>query len=92
MTLIEVLREALLMLDAGREHVVIVRGQAHDPLDARSEAFQVRLYNLSGAPPYCETRSWLGAQWSAWRERLGWLGGAAFDSHDVLATDWRILA
>jgi hypothetical protein len=89
----EVLRDALLLLDGGgREHVVIARGH-HEPLDGRSHAWQIRLRHDRdmGLSEYrCETRGWLGEQWSSWHERRGWLGGAAFDISDVLATDWRI--
>ena len=42
-TLLEIIRDAMLLLDEGRESVVIARGQQHEPLDGRSEAFQIRL-------------------------------------------------
>ena len=93
-TLPEILHDAILLLDTGREHVVIVRGH-HEPLDGRGEAFQVRLRRDvdTGLSAYrCEARSWLGAQWSIWREHRGWLGGGGFDIDDVLATDWRIVS
>jgi hypothetical protein len=97
-TLIEVLHEVLPRLIAGQEQIVIARGDAHEPLDGGNQAFQFRLrrnqiddhYTWHG-DPRCETRSWLGGQWSEWRERYGWLGGPGFDIRDVLATDWRIL-
>jgi hypothetical protein len=93
MRLIDVLREALLLLAAGIDRVVIARGQALEPLDGRSQAFQWRLrHDAAGSAfPAGEARSWLGGQWSDWTERVGWLGGAGFDVCDVLATDWRIL-
>lgn len=103
-TLPEILRDVMLLLalDADRESVVvIVRGQCLKSLDGqalrllRSEAFQIRLWHDQddSADNYmghyrCEARSWLGAQWSSWREQLP--RGAAFDIDDVLATDWRI--
>jgi hypothetical protein len=92
-TLPEVLRDAmLLLLGEGREHVVIARGHdGHEPLDGRGEAYQMRLRHDVDLNQYrCEARSWLGEQWSSWREHRGWLGGAGFDIYDVLATDWRI--
>jgi hypothetical protein len=39
-----------------------------------------------------ESRSWLGGEWSKWREHCGWLGGPGFDIGDVIATDWRIIS
>jgi len=103
-TLPEVLHDAMLLLGDDRENVVIARGQQHEPLDARSEAFQIRLSVATsivgarrmGDEPFsltrysCEARSWLGEQWAHWRVHRGWLGGASFDLDDVLATDWRI--
>lgn len=105
-TLPEILRDAMLLLtlDEDRESVVVIaRGQYLKSLDGqalrllRSEAFQMRLWYDQGdsADNYMghyrrEARSWLGAQWSIWREHRGWLGGAGFDIDDVLATDWRI--
>lgn len=92
-TLPEILRDALLLLDDGRENVVIARGHSHEPLNARSEAFQIRLRldGDMGLSEYrCEVRSWLGEQWSSWRDQRGWLGGGSFDTSDVLAIDWRI--
>lgn len=99
-TLPEILRDALLLLDPaaglrsydGRKSVVIARGQ-HEPLNGRSEAFQIRLryeVDMDLSEYRCEARSWLGEQWASWREHRGWLGGAGFDIRDVLATDWRI--
>lgn len=91
-TLPEILHDAMLLLDGGRESVVIARGQRHEPLDGRSEAFQIRLrHNVDmGLSTYrCEARSWLGEQWSSWREQGHRLGGGSFDIDDVLATDWR---
>ena len=92
-TLPEILRDAMLLLDEGRESVVIARGSQHEPLDGRSKAFQIRVRcNVDmGLFQYsCEARSWLGGQWSSWSVHHGWLGGAGFDIRDVLATDWRI--
>ena len=102
-TLPEILRDAMLLLDAvydAREDVVIARGQQLEAFEGqalrllRSEAFQIRLWHDQGdsADNYmgcyrCESRSWLGAQWSSWREHRG---GVGFDIDDVLATDWRI--
>jgi len=89
-TLPDVLHEAMRLIDDHHESVVIERGQSHEPLDGRSEAFQLRLDR--GSSQYtCEMRSWLGARWSSWREHHGWLGGPGFDIRDVLADDWRIL-
>ena len=91
-TLPEILRDAILLLDEGRESVVIARG-GHEPLDGRSSAHQIRLRHEADPPlsAYkCETRGWLGRQWSSWHERDGWLGGGGFDIADVLASDWRI--
>lgn len=93
-TLPEILRDAILLLDDGREYIVIARGH-HEPLDGRSSAFQIRLRRDidMGLTRYrCEERSWLGEQWSSWREQRGWLGGSSFDISDVLATDWRIIS
>lgn len=93
-TLPEILRDVKLLLDDGRAHVVIARGD-HEPLDARSAAFQLRLRRYDDMLPseyHCEAHSWLGAQWSIWREQVSWLGAASFDIRDVLATDWRILS
>ena len=83
--------------------VVIARGQCLKSLDGqalrllRSEAFQIRLWHDQDdtAENYmghyrCEARSWLGAQWSSWREHRGLSRSASFDIDDVLATDWRI--
>jgi hypothetical protein len=89
-TLPDILRDAMILLaDDDRENVVIARGHTLDLLDVRSQAFQLRLqrddHGYVG-----ETRCWLGAQWSNWHVRQGWLGGAGFDIRDVLATDWRI--
>jgi hypothetical protein len=92
-TLPDILRDAMLLLGDGRENVVIARGHAHEPLDGRSSAFQIRLLASTsfGLIKYrCESRSWLGEQWSNWRVHHGWLGGASFDLDDVLATGWRI--
>lgn len=92
-TLPEILRDAMLLLEGGREHVVIARGD-HEPIDGRNDAFKIRLRldTDMGLSAYRgETSGWLGEQWSSWCERRGWLGGAAFDIDDVLATDWRIL-
>jgi len=96
-TLPKILRDAMLLLGDGRERVVIARGHAHEPLDGRCEAFQIRLQRADDATGYamvcmCEARSWLGEEWSRWRGHCGWLGGAGFDMADVLATDWRILS
>jgi len=102
-TLPEILRDAILLLDEGREHVVIARGHAHEPLDGRSQAWQIRLRrdplvdlldqrNMGLSEYRCETRGWLGEQWSSWHEQRGWLGGGSFDTSDVLATDWRIIS
>jgi hypothetical protein len=88
----EILRDAIVLLDGGREYVVIARGD-HEPIDGRGQAWQIRLRvdRDMGLSRYrCETRGWLGEQWSSWYERRGWLGSAAFDLEDVLATDWRI--
>lgn len=87
-TLPEILRDAKTLLSEGRESVVIARGN-HEPLDGRSSAYQIRLRSYRYP---CETRSWLGENWSTWCARSGWLGGSAFDIDDVLATDWRILS
>jgi hypothetical protein len=100
-TLPEILRDAMLLLDDGREDIVIARGQQLEALDGqalrllRSKAFQIRLWHDTRDDPSqsqyrCEARTWLGAQWSSWSAQCGWLGGAGFDIHDVLATDWRI--
>ena len=92
-TLPKILRDAMLLLAEGREYVVIARGQQHAPLRPSSEAFQIRLRHDVDVGLYeyrYEARSWLGEQWSNWREHRGWLGGAGFDIDDVLATDWRI--
>ena len=92
-TLPEVLREAIALLDTSRARVIIERGNL-EPLDARSEAFQICLqkFRYWSEPEYkSEARSWLGEQWGPWRPYDGWLGGAGFDLRDVLATDWRIL-
>lgn len=90
-TLPEILHDAKLLLDGAWESVVIARGQHHEPIDGRSEAFQIRLrYDVDTDTYRCETRGWLGEQWANWHERRGWLGGAGFDIDDVLATDWRI--
>jgi len=89
----EILRDALLLLDSdGRESVVIARGQEQPPLDARSVTYQFRIrLDKDMYPIYrCETRGWLGEQWSNWTERGGWLRSGVFDVDDVLATDWRI--
>ena len=95
-TLPEILRDVMILLDdRAREHVVIARGQQHEPLDGRSSAYQIRLRHDvdMGLSEYrCEARSWLGEQWSTWRDQRGWLGGGGFDVSDVLATDWRIIA
>lgn len=94
-TLPEILRDAMILLDDhNREYVVIERGH-HAPLDGRSATYQIRLRHDRdmGLSEYrCEPRSWLGEQWSSWRERRGWLGGGSFDTSDVLATDWRIIS
>lgn len=107
-TLPEILRDALLLLDLDRERereVVIARGQRLESLNGQalrlllSDAFQLRLWHdtddrgYTGLSQYrCEARSWLGEQWSIWREPHGWLGGGGFDIRDVLATDWRIVS
>ena len=94
-TLPEILRDVMILLDdRTREYVVIERGH-HEPLDGRSSAFQIRLWNavdMGLSEDRCEARSWLGAQWSSWRDYCGWLGGGSFDTSDVLATDWRIVS
>ena len=94
-TLPEVLRDAIILLDdRARKYVVIERGH-HEPLDGCSATFQIRLrHDLDmGLSEYrCETRSWLGGQWSSWGEHRGWLGRGGFDTSDVLATDWRIIS
>ena len=100
-TLPDILRDAMLLLEDdsyGRENVVIARGHAHELLDDRSRAFQIRLqpddvdgYGFVGGF-VGETRAWLGAQWSEWRIQQGWLGGIGFDIADVLAADWRIVS
>lgn len=95
-TLHEILHDVMILLaDPRVEQVVIARGD-HDPLDARSAAFQIRLDHEMIAPGLsgyaCEARAWLGEQWSTWREHRGWLGGRGFDVRDVLATDWRIIS
>lgn len=93
-TLPDILRDAMLLLDDGRDGVVIARGH-EEPLTPRLSAFQIRLQVSSsfGFPKYrCQSRSWLGEQWSTWRVHHGWLGGASFDLADVLATDWRIIS
>lgn len=88
-TLPEILRDAMLLLaDPCIESVVIERGD-HEQLDGRSSTFQIRLRHEA---EQCETRSWLGAQWSTWSAHRGWLGGGGFDVSDVLATDWRIVS
>lgn len=92
-TLPEVLRDAVVLLTEGHDRVVIARGDQTEPLDGRSSAFQARIrrdVDTYVTTYRCETRSWLGEQWSSWTERRGWLGGASFDIADVLATDWRI--
>lgn len=92
-TLPEILRDAMLLLNHGHERVVIARGHSHthEPLDGRSEAFQIRLHRDEAVSEYtCEVRSWLGDQWSSWRDRRGLLSIGSFDISDVLATDWRI--
>jgi hypothetical protein len=89
----EILRDAMLLLDNGQEDVVIARGHTHEQLDGRSSVFQIRLQASPsfGVPNYrCQSRSWLGEQWSPWRVHHGWLGGASFDLADVIAIDWRI--
>ena len=93
-TLPEILRDAMVLLD-DRERVVIARGQVGQPPDGRSAAYQLRLRHDvdMGLSAYrCEARSWLGGQWSDWREHRGWLGNGGFDVDDVLAMDWRIIA
>jgi hypothetical protein len=93
-TLPEILRDAFLLLDEGHEWVVIERGD-HEPLDGRSSAWQLRLRyerDMGLTRCCCSTRGWLGEQWSSWQDRRGWLGGGSFDTSDVLATDWRIIA
>ena len=92
-TLPAILRDAMLLLDDGRENVVITRGHPPEHLDGRKEAFQIRLrhdIDMDLSEYRCEVRSWLGEQWSSWRDQRGWLGGGSFDTSDVLATDWRI--
>lgn len=94
-TLPEILHDVqLLLLNEDRERVAIVIGRGdHEPLDARSSAYQIRLWSYMESSGYrCEARGWLGEQWSNWREQRGWLGGAGFDICDVLATDWRIVS
>ncbi len=92
-TLPEILRDVILLLDNGREHVVIARGH-NEPSDGRDQAYQIRLRReeiVTRVCKYtCEVRSWLGRQWSSWSVHHGWLGGASFAIDDVLATDWRI--
>jgi hypothetical protein len=92
-TLPEILHEAIRLLDASEDaRVVIARGARHELLDGRGQSYQVRLRRdtiFTKLFEYrCETRGWLGEQWSSWHERRGWLGGAGFDIADVLATDW----
>ena len=91
-TLPEILRDVqLLLADERREYVVIARGDG-EPLDDRSSAYQLRVWRETMYPKLsCEARSWLGGQWSQWRETHGWLGGCGFDTSDVLAVDWRII-
>lgn len=92
-TLPEILRDAMVLLDEGRDSVVIARGQQHEPLDGSSAADQVRLRRAvdEGLCVYrTEERGWLGGRWSNWYERGHRLGGGSFDIDDVLATDWRI--
>ena len=87
-TLPEILRDVKVLLDdRDREHVVIARGD-HAPFDGSHATYQLRIRH----DDRCEARSWLGAQWSSWREHCGWLGGGSFDTRDVLATDWRIVS
>ena len=102
----EILRDAMLLLHADHESVVIARGRQIDALEGqalqllRSKAFQLRLrYDGSDSDDEYlshykyEARCWLGVQWSNWHEHPhGWLGGAGFDIRDVLATDWRIVS
>lgn len=102
----EILRDAMLLLDdrdSDREDVVIARGQQLASFDGQalrllsSKAFQIRLRHDTRDDPdqsqyRCESRTWLGAEWSSWSEQCGWLGGAGFDIRDVLATDWRIVS
>ena len=93
----EIIRDAMILLDQGVERVVIARGDSENPLQARHSAFQFRLRRVTGLPArlnLCagESRSWLGEQWSDWRERIGWLGGLGVDLDDVLASDWRIVS
>jgi hypothetical protein len=86
----EILRDAVVLLDGGREYVVIARGD-HAPIDIRSHAWQIRLRVDRELSFYrCETRGWLGEEWSSWSNRCGRFSSAAFDLDDVLATDWRI--
>jgi hypothetical protein len=87
----EILHDVVLLLNEGRENVVIARGD-HEPLDGRSSAYQLRFWPCNeGLSEYrCEDRGWLGGQWSRWSEHRGWSGGAGFDMLDVLATDWKI--
>jgi hypothetical protein len=96
-TLPAILRDAIDLLDNDHERVVIARGEQHEPLDDRSHAFQMRLrrdvdMDLNLSTYRCETRSWLGEQWSSWREQGHRLGGGSFDIDAVLATDWRIVS
>lgn len=93
-TLPEILRDAKLLLDDGREYVVIARGH-HEPLDGHSSAFQIRLrrdIDMGLARYRCEKRTWLDRQWSSWLDQRGCLSGDSFDISDVLATDWRIIS
>jgi len=86
-TLPEILHGALRLLNEGAQRVVIVRGDDHDRLDGRSRAYQVRLRYDDGVR--CESRAWLGEQWSSWREEGGQFSEGSFDVADVLAVDWR---
>lgn len=99
-TLPDILRDAMLLLDTKSDDakrnvgVLIARGH-QEPLEVRSQAFQITLFveTLEGARTCIgsKSRGWLGAQWSSWHEHRGWLGGASFDLADVLAADWRIV-
>ena len=88
----EILHDVRILLSDPRVLWVEIERGDHEPLDARSSAFQFRLYLDANMKVLCRARSWLGGQWGIWREHRGWLGGGSFDVRDVLATDWRIIS
>lgn len=99
-TLPEILRDVIAINEeahapARNGRVIVIARGDHEPLDGRSSAFQLQVRHDvdMGLDEYrCVARSWLGEEWSIWREHRGWLGGGGFDVSDVLATDWRIIA